>query len=708
MPEPAPAGVLPLFLRGVTAEKYGFKTGPNVMDLVDMLLLKKEDVMKEIQGLGVMSDFEPGKKQIDSYPGEELLFVIDRKQTYGEMFLVCYTEEAKEEYMRKVREEQEAVEAQRRAEEEAEAARIAAEFARLNQVYEDKPVSPRGWHSLSSFETEQEIQQMTVVPVRDKRRLEISRPKRLLKQNFRFLDRDAKVGGVAEYKPAKDPNFKPLREADAGFQAAPFCVNAFAQTNWNRPVSKAVQCAPAAPGEEPFEGESKDSFFSFLEKAILNVETALQQNESVDIFNETFQIAGEDETNDGAQAENELRELKNFADPTYSKSKALVAIDWLPKSQGMLAVSAVRNISFEQRTATSGHTGSSYVLLWDFKQLVRPAALLQSHHEVLCFRFNKTMHGITAGGCITGQVVLWDIAPTLAAAARKGRGGGGDEDEDGAAALAPVVPKYVSSVDHSHKRPVSDLFWLPPTTQVNYRGQIVGEEHLDGNSHQFVTISGDGMVMVWDTRYEKIAADELRFIGKSKHIPIDKSASKTDKETGNVKFLWGPIFKAPLKRLDGVGELSLLKVCCSGALKPTVASQTAIAGDFRSHLIVGTEEGDLLLADLCVPKAAGGAQHNAEAEEEDHAEESVREFVRWCRPDHSRPPVSIEQSPYFTDIVLTVSDWGFNIWKVCCCVLFASAFSFFTASHALAPTPSLSTRLATTSPSFRRRCRTRT
>jgi biotin operon repressor len=76
------------------------------------------------------------------------------------------------------------------------AARMAAEFARLNQVFEDKPISPRGWNSLSSYETEQEIQQMTIQPLREKRRQEISRPKRLLKQNYRLLDRDAKVGGV--------------------------------------------------------------------------------------------------------------------------------------------------------------------------------------------------------------------------------------------------------------------------------------------------------------------------------------------------------------------------------------------------------------------------------------------------------------------------------------------------------------------------------
>ena len=65
VPHPPP-GVQPLFLRGVTCEKYGFMTGEGVMDLVDYIFLSKDEIMKEIQGLGVMSDLEPAKKAIES------------------------------------------------------------------------------------------------------------------------------------------------------------------------------------------------------------------------------------------------------------------------------------------------------------------------------------------------------------------------------------------------------------------------------------------------------------------------------------------------------------------------------------------------------------------------------------------------------------------------------------------------------------------
>ena len=59
-----------------------------------------------------------------------------------------------------------------------------------------------------------------------------------------------------------------------------------------------------------------DNLFIFLEKATLAAEKALQQNESVDIFNETFRIGGSENSADQGAA-NELKELKNFADPKY-------------------------------------------------------------------------------------------------------------------------------------------------------------------------------------------------------------------------------------------------------------------------------------------------------------------------------------------------------------------------------------------------------
>ena len=128
--------------------------------------------------------------------------------------------------------------------------------------------------------------------------------------------------------------------------------------------------------------------------------------------------------------------------------------------------------------------------------------------------------------------------------------------------------------------------------------------------------------------------------------------------------VWAPIFKAPLKRLEGVGELSLCKVSVSGNLKANVANGTALPGDIRSHLMISTEEGDVIFSDICAKKEAA---HHAARDDEDEKEEGEgggRQFVKWMARDHPRPCVALQQSPFFPDILLSVGDWNFHIWKV--------------------------------------------
>ena len=663
VPHPPP-GVQPLFLRGVTCEKYGFKTGEGVMDLVDYIFLSKDEIMKEIQGLGVMSDFEPAKKAIESCTCEKgLLFAVDKSSKYGEVFLLCYTEASQEEYMKVIREAQEAIAAQLRAEEEAAEAKRLAEEARLNAVYEDKPIIPRPWTSQSASESEIEVNALTHSNMREPMAIEITRLKKSVKLKYKFTDRDPIS---TEFKPVKDPNFKSIRDSDIAIQAAPILTSAPSQTTWFRSVNKGCQYEAAS-----LVNDDSDKLLQFLERVTVELESgihslthslihlltyllALQQNESVDIFNEAFVVAGDEDAGVGSAADNELREIKNFADPTYSKSKALCAIDAVPKTSGMLAVSAVKNISFDQRIVTAGQTSLSYILVWDFRQLVKPVMLLQSQHEIFTFRFNKVTPALVAGGCMSGQVVLWDLTDAMALAAKRAS----KNLEDSGDAQAPLIPKYVSTVDHSHKKWVADLYWLPPTTQINYRGNLVGAEHLDGNSYQFVTIAGDGTVCVWDIRYEKIANDELRHIARPKHIPMEKVAGKD----GHVlRPLWSPIYRAPLKRTEGVGELSLCKVASTINLKSNIANGTSLPGDNRSHLMITTEEGDVMFADICASAKESGHAN----EEEDAKEEDVgRDYVKWLCKDHPRPAVGLQLSPFFPDILLSVGDWSFHLWRV--------------------------------------------
>lgn len=673
MPEPAPDGVVPLFLRGVTCEKLGMKTGEGVMDLVDSIVVSREDIAKEIQTLGVMSDFEPAKKHVDAFKGENFLIVVDKESKYGEVFLLCVTEAAQEVFFAVVREREEMAAKAARAEQDAAEAKAAAAYARANVVYEDCPIIPRPWLSASSKDTETEIKHLLYKAAREPICLEITRPKRACNQAYRFLDRNVEVGGIQEFRSHKDPHYVVIKESEIGIQAAPLSVDMAAQTTWYRSLNKAVQCEATTSMDFSTTDEAKDDFTAFLEQAVAKIEQALDDCDTVNLFNETFQLTGDDETADATQTDNELRELKNFADPNYSKMKIISCIDWMPKTNGMVAVNAVRNMTLDQRANVAGVTFQSYLLIWDFRQLIRPSMLVCCPHEILSFRFNPVSPHLIIGGCATGQVVLWDLSDAIAHSHKKdGRSGSvvavdgtasGTIDDAEANSGAPISPKYISYIDFSHRRPVSDMFWLPANTQINYRGQLVPAEHLDGNCYQFITVSADAHILVWDIRYEAIGQDNLRHVGKAKHVHTEK-LDKHSKEGGEAKVgkpLWSPIFRAGLKRLEGVGDLSLCKVTCSGNLKPSVSSKTSLPGDPRTHLMLATEEGDLLFADICVQKQATNA---ANEDDDDGGGETGREFLKWLVTDHVRPSVAVHQSPFFADIILTVSDWRFNIWRV--------------------------------------------
>lgn len=81
--------------------------------------------------------------------------------------------------------------------------------------------------------------------------------------------------------------------------------------------------------------------------------------------------------------------------------------------------------------------------------------------------------------------------------------------EEAERSIPTVKPLCISHINHSHRRPVADLFWLKPDTQVNYRGQLIAPEYSDGKSYQFITVAADGLAMIWDTRYEVSPAESV-------------------------------------------------------------------------------------------------------------------------------------------------------------------------------------------------------
>ncbi|CAM9222449.1 unnamed protein product [Ectocarpus fasciculatus] len=365
------------------------------------------------------------------------------------------------------------------------------------------------------------------------------------------------------------------------------------------------------------------------------------------------------------------------------------AIDWLPKRNGCVAVSAVKNVNFEERVQLSGQAreaqiivDNAYVLLWDFADLIHPMLKLESPHEIFCFRFNPSIPGTVVGGAINGQVVMWDIAKALTSIDQKKRKqsvrhigkpglGVGDEDEV-VAALPPIAPHAVSHIDMSHRRLVADLAWLPTTTQVNSKGQLLGSEYITEHTHQFITVASDGQCLIWDTRYQEISEGLFPHIAKPRQT-YDK---KREEHGRPPPAPWTPLFRLQLNRLEDVGELGLcrivldLGVAGDGVTSDSKSEDGAEEVDMRSQLICTTEEGEILLADWRARVGANSGRGGGDEEAGGGGNEGgdggdvAPEFVKWVSSDHTRPCVALDKSPFFPGVLLSVGDWSFQIWKV--------------------------------------------
>lgn len=225
----------------------------------------------------------------------------------------------------------------------------------------------------------------------------------------------------------------------------------------------------------------------------------------------------------------------------------------------------------------------------------------------------------------------WRCSPSLRA--------GDEEGEDDA--LPPVLPKAVSQIDFSHRRMVADLAWLHPRTQINSKGQLLQEENLDGQSHQFVTVSGDGQCLFWDTRYVEIAEGQLPWVARPRQ-PVGGDKQK-EKEASK----WLPLFRMQVKRLEGVGELSICRMALLGGSDGRQGASQEGWEDHASHLVASTEDGHLLLADWRATvggagKEEGGAEGPsafaaaAAKDEEGGDTQDAPDYVQWMVPDHTR------------------------------------------------------------------------
>ncbi|XP_039102829.1 dynein intermediate chain 3, axonemal [Hyaena hyaena] len=661
--------IYPLVLTTQTQEIFNCRIDEDVTDEKPYKLIKKEDILADFKNRAAVSDFHPVKKIIQEYPGDELLVVHDKDFRYGLNFYLIGTEEGKENYLNhaEVPEEQE------------EHKEYIPE-----DLYIYKPPISKPWVSLGS---EKEIDEESVKESAKQITYMISRKRSEFGAPVKFSDQNASrvKDSYIECTAYSDKNFivKQL-EKDVGMQVVPKIKDTSTQTRWTYPKNATTQYYPREFSEEEKEifGQSKP-LIDFLNNASISVEIALQQNEIMNTFIDDWKCLAEEEGTFGDKTDIHLKEYQSFTDLHNLTEKMVTCVSWHPTIYGLIAVSVAVRLSFEDRVHFSGKLllQPSLILFWSFSDPIHPQLMLESPDDIFCFKFCPSDPNIIAGGCINGQIVLWDITAHADRIENIKTGGSRSKkvtlkpmfllEPDSNKEVMYIRHCAVSSIENGHKKVITDIHWLPDTFEINRMGSVF--ENRNGICCQLVTCSADCTICFWDIRPQKALEKPVeKKKEESIEIPFDVPSTFL-----HLDLSWKPLTKIRLSK----GETSLdhcpTKVSLSednllykAQDKVSAQSKAMKAGemnlyqslegglgnnlkpieDFCTKFFVGTEEGGVIYTDWKMERDPETGRLMAK--------KPVNLYTI-----HDGAVHTVQRSPFYKDIILTIGGWNLAIWK---------------------------------------------
>jgi len=594
--------------------------------------INKAERQKEIQKMGVMSDWQPYAKDLEKYKGDELLLLLDADRVYGEKWVMPINMAAFErEKARVLEKRQEILDAHALtlvrvrkgggggggggaagAEEEEE------EEIEETMVVRDEPKTCGKWESETMEQTHADVGNFTVNNSRPLMQLMMTRARAHFGKALKLSDSGENLQNC---RPQKDPNFALQRkELELGVQAVKETKSSSCQTTWFRPVNKSTQYSPSdfLKGEQAMANDQVDALSAFLSSVSNGVEEALQTNETVDIFQNEFSSLGVDDSGAVSEATSNMKEHRNFHDVTYTRGKRIEWVEWIPNSNEMLACSYCDNLPFAERLEHMGKASVSTILIWSFQDSLSPHAILLSPWEVPVFKFYPGNERYVVGGLSSGQFIVWKLSDAdLGLVARDRTRAGGDDEKT--STIPNIQHKVCSVIDDSHKKAVLAIEWLPPNLEIERRGRGASmKDEKDAPTKYFLSTAGDGQVMIWD------------------FISCIEGLNEFD-------FTWRPIHRIQLQRQDSGTEMGLGQILyCHDRTDEKGNKQL-------TNFYATTEEGELIFGDW------------AARVEEDRKPEYTKKMFAVSKT--FRPMLSLERSPFFPDILLGVTDWAFYLWK---------------------------------------------
>ena len=332
------------------------------------------------------------------------------------------------------------------------------------------------------------------------------------------------------------------------------------QTYYNRMVNAIVQYDPEdfleamRKSAQVGDANQNEKQEKFLDRVAYRIEEALQSNELINVFQDDFEMLGDEEAGSASKISTVNLLPRTFIEHDYCKNKRVSCIKFHPTKPFLVAMSMIENISFDDRAEITGRSFDSHVLIMNFSDahIITLAYVLETPIEVSTIEFHPENSNVLMGGCISGQLIAWDLSSMESRiGSHSGSSGHGqaaasakkqdtvrmpeEEDEKTQQTIIKLKQLAQSSIVMSHRNFVSDIQFIPANVKVDRKNP-----GPDGKITHFLSSSEDGLVCIWDSRL------------------VEKDVIRNTPE-----FIWKPMQQITLFRPDGSGDLGLAKILLS-------------------------------------------------------------------------------------------------------------------------------------------------
>ncbi|RNA37716.1 WD repeat-containing 63 [Brachionus plicatilis] len=385
-----PAGLYRLFLSSGTQAAFNLRSDEDITQEDNFRLVPKQNILDDMVSKQAVSDFSPLRKQIEDYPEDEILVVYDYEFQHDKNFFICLSQNLKE-----IIQNPPLV--------------LPPEPQREPPKY--VPPESKPWVSMGS---EKQIDEASFKDTRPLVKCDLKVSKVHLFREAKFKDVDDKKDSNVSIQPFESSFDTKMVEIETGVQAAPFLSDSCSQTIWRYPKNATTQYEPRFLDPKECDkvlaqGDLKD----FISSSIPELESALQQNVLFNAFENDWELLGDEMSSIGGPGDMHLKEYQSFSDIHNSKNKVVTCVQWHPELKGIVAMSLAENYTLYERLDNVSKTviTPSLILIWSFFDPIQPKLFLEAPDDIYSFAFSNSDPNVIAGGCINGQVVLWDIGP---------------------------------------------------------------------------------------------------------------------------------------------------------------------------------------------------------------------------------------------------------------------------------------------------------